>query len=478
MADILTPDLCVIGAGAGGLAAAELAAAYGASVVLVERGKLGGLSLNTGAVPSKALLAAATRAHQLRTSVAFGMVTDELRINTRRVYDHVDQVIGALAPRDGEARLKALGIDVLAAEARFVDSRTISAGETLIRARRFILATGASAAVPEIPGLQAVPFFTTETIFDNTRKLTHLVVIGGSPLGVEIAQSYARLGTLVTLVDPAQPLAGADPELAEIALRRMRDEGVDIRPETAVTAIIARSMGIGVAVRTGDAEQVLDASHILVATGRLPRIAGLDLDKAGIKMSKADAAQLQLTPGLRTTNRRVYAVGDVAGGMPSSHLAQLQGEGVARAALFGWPWRQQANLVPQVTYTDPELAEIGLSEAAARTVGRSDIVVTRWAFAENDRARADRNTFGTAKLITDRAGRILGAGVVGNGAGELIALFSLAMARGLSARHLMDFVAPYPTYAEIARRLGLEFQRGLGANPLLRRLIAVVRYLP
>lgn len=478
MADILTPDLCVIGAGAGGLSAAEVAASFGASVVLVERGKPGGVSLHAGAVPSKALLAAAGRAHLLRTSAPFGIAADEPRINTRRVYEHVDQVIDSLAPRHAITRLQALGIELIAADARFVDSRTISAGETLIRARRFVLATGAAATIPPIPGLQAVPFFTTETIFDNTRKLTHLVVIGGTPLAVEIAQAYGRLGTLVTLVDAADPLPDADPELAEIALRRLREEGVDVRPQTSVTSIIARSMGIGVVVRTGETEQVLDASHILLATGRAPRLDGLDLDKAGIRRRKSDPSQLQLGRGLRTTNRRVFAVGDVAGGAPSTHLAQLQGEGVARAMLFAWPWQQRPHLVPHVTYTDPELAEIGLSEAAARAAGRTNLVVTRWAFAENDRARADRATFGTAKLITDRSGRILGAGVVGTGAGELIALFSLALARGLSARHLMDFVAPYPTYAEIARRLGLEFHRDLGSNALLRRLAQLVRYLP
>jgi pyruvate/2-oxoglutarate dehydrogenase complex dihydrolipoamide dehydrogenase (E3) component len=478
MADILTPDLCVIGAGPGGLAVAEAAATFGASVVLVERGKLGGLSLNSGSVPAKALLAAAAQAQSLRTANGFGITIEEPRINTRRMHDHLDQVITGLAPRDSEARMKALGIEILKAEARFVDQRTLSAGETLIRARRFVLATGAKSVLPAIPALETVPYFTTETIFDNTRKLTHLVVIGAGPIGLEIAQAYRRLGSTVTVIETGLPLAKSDPELAEIALRRMREEGVDIRENTAVTAIQARSMGIGVAIKSGDAEQLLDASHILVAAGRLPSLDGLDLEKAGIRRSKADNAQLQLTPGLRTTNRRVFAVGDVAGTAQSAHLAALQGERVAANVLFGRPVRLNPELVPHVTYSDPEIAEIGLTEAAAKAKHKSGVLVTRWSFAENDRARADRNGFGTAKLITDDKGRILGAGVVGNGAGELIALFSLAMSRGLSARHLMEFVAPYPAYAEIARRLGLEFYRGQGSNPLLRRLVEFIRYLP
>jgi pyruvate/2-oxoglutarate dehydrogenase complex dihydrolipoamide dehydrogenase (E3) component len=478
MAEILTPDLCVIGAGAGGLAAAEAAATFGASVVVVERGKLGGLSLNSTSVPARALAAAAADAQAMRSAGRFGITPEDPRINTRRLHDHLDQVITAIAPRDAEARLQALGVEVLKAEARFVDQRTLSAGETLIRARRFVIATGAKTVPPAVPGLETVPYFTTETIFDNTRKLTHLVVIGGGPVGLEIAQAYRRLGSDVTVVEAGEPLPASDPELAEIALKRMREEGVDIRPMTAVTAILARSMGIGVAVRSGEAEQVLDASHILVATARTPNLDGLDLEKAGVRRSKADAAHLQLGNGLRTTNRRIFAVGDAAGGEQSAHLARLQGERVAANVLFGLPVRLKHDLVPRVSYTDPEIAEVGLSEAAARARIKSGVVVTRWSFAENDRARADRATFGTAKLVTDRLGRILGAGVVGRGAGELIALFALAMSRGLSARHLMSFVAPYPTYAEIARRLGLEFHRGLGNHPLLRRIAEFVRYLP
>lgn len=478
MADILTPDLCVIGAGAGGLAAAETAANFGASVVLVERGRLGGLSLNSGAVPAKALLAAAAHAQALRDAGGFGIAVDEPKINSRRVHDHLDQVIAGLAPRDAAARLKALGVEVVTAEARFTDNRTLSAGETQIRARRFVLATGASAVLPAVPGLETVPYFTTETIFDNTRKLTHLVVIGAGALGLEIAQAYRRLGSAVTVVEPGEPLPASDPELVEIALRRMREEGVEILTNTAVTGIIARSMGIGVAVRSGEAEQLLDASHILVATGRKPNLDGLDLEKAGIRRAKDDPSRLELTPGLRTSNRRVYAVGEVTGGDASVHLSAQQGERVASAILFGLPVRQKPELVPHVAYTDPEIAEIGLTETTARKKHGDGILVTRWSFAENDRARADRQGFGTAKLITDRSGRILGAGIVGNGAGELIALFSLALSRSLTARHLMEFVAPYPTYAEIARRLGLEFHRNAASNPVLRRIAEFVRYLP
>ncbi|MHB1103820.1 MAG: dihydrolipoyl dehydrogenase family protein [Devosia sp.] len=478
MAEILTPDLCVIGAGAGGLAVAAAARAYGASVVLVERGKMGGDSLNTASVPSKAMVAAGYHAHAMRSGAAFGIAADEPRINSRKLHDHVQQVIASLAPDDSTARFEALGAEIVKAEAKFTDPRTLGAGETLIRARRFVIATGSRPLRPEIPGLPSVPYFTTETIFDNTRKLTHLVIIGAGPVGLELAQAYTRLGTQVSVVEPRRPLPESDPELAEIALRRMREEGVDIRADTEVTLIQARSQGIGVIIKSGEREEMLDASHILVAVGRAPNLDSLDLDKARIRRSPLDAARLEIGPGLKTTNRRVYAIGDAAGGRQSAHLADYQAQIVVRNALFGLPPRQKLERIPSVIYTDPEIAEVGLTEAEARERHKDAFLVTRWSFAQNDRARALNQSFGVAKLVTDKGGRILGAGIAGAAAGELVALFSFAIANRLSARHLAGFVAPYPTLSDIARRLGLEVQRRQAPNPVLARLMALNRLLP
>ncbi|MDP1732385.1 MAG: NAD(P)/FAD-dependent oxidoreductase [Devosia sp.] len=478
MAEILTPDLCVIGAGSGGLAVAVAARAHGASVVVVERDKLGGESLNATCIPSKALVAAGHHAHAVRGGAPFGIAADEPRINSRKLHDHVQEVIASLAPEDSVSRMEALGVEIAKAEARFVDPRTLSAGETLIRARRFVIATGSRSLLPEIPGLLGVPYFTTETIFDNTRKLTHLVIIGAGSVGLELAQAYNRLGTEVTVVEPARPLPESDPELAEIALRRMREEGVDIRAETEVSLIQARSQGIGVIVKSGGREEMLDASHILVAIGRVPNLDSLDLDKARIRRSRSDPHRLEIGAGLKTTNRRVYAIGDAAGGPQMAHLADYQAGIVVRNALFGLPLRQRPELIPSVTYTDPEIAEVGLTEAAARRRRKDDFIVTRWSFAQNDRARILHQSFGVAKLITDRRGRVLGAGIAGSAAGELIALFSFAIANRLSTRHLAAFVAPYPTLSDIARCLGLEVERRQVANPVLRGLMAVNRLLP
>jgi pyruvate/2-oxoglutarate dehydrogenase complex dihydrolipoamide dehydrogenase (E3) component len=478
LAELITPDLCVIGAGLGGLTAVADARALGASVVLVERDRLGGDNLGTGSIPSKALAAAAARAHLVRGAGAFGIGTEEPRINSRRVHDAVEQVIGGLGVRDAAARVEALGAQVVKGEARFTDSRTVTVGDTTIRARRFVIATGARSVVPPIPGLDAVPYFTSETIFDNTRKLTHLVIIGGGPIGLELAQSHRRLGTQVTVVEAGTPLSGADPDLAAIVLQRLAEEGVDIRANSTVSAIQPRSQGIGVVVKTGADEVALDASHILVAETRVPNIELLDLDKAGIKRLKADPRYLEVSPGLRTTNRRVYAIGDAAGGPQYGHFAAWHAGIVVKNAILGLPVRADVAMVPTVVGTDPEIAEVGLSETAARAKHADRFVVVRASYADNDRARTTRTPYGVAKLMVGPTGKILGAGVVGDRAGELVALFAYAMANGLTVGSFTRFVAPHPSFAALARELAVEYSRGRGVTPVLQRLANVVRLVP
>ncbi len=475
MADILNPDLCVIGAGSGGLAVAEAARAHGVSVVVIEKARAGGSALNTGAIPLKGLVAAAAHAQTMREGGPFGIVADEPKVNFRRVHDHIEQVITALAPQSSAAHLKAQGIDFIPGAARFISRKAVQAGDTEIRARRFVIATGARPGVPAIPGLDAVPFFTTDTILDNTRKLTHLVIVGAGAAALELAQAYRRLGTEVSVVEHGLPLTGVDPELAAVALQRLAEEGVRLLPGAAVTAIQARSMGIGVAVQTPEGDTLLDASHVLVATERVPNLDGLELDAAGIKRRLEAPLHLQLTGALRTTNPRVYVVGDVAGGQ-SVPAARQQAERVVRAALLGAA-AGQPQALPRFIATDPGLAEIGLNEAEARRRHGIAFRVTRAAFADNDAARAARNSYGLVKLITHKTGKILGAGVVGPGAADIVSLFALAMAANIDARRLADFAAPYPSYAEIAVRLGEELRRSDIRHPLLKQIIALNRLL-
>lgn len=451
LAEYLTPDLCVIGAGAGGLAAAEAARAAGASVLLVERGRVGGNALHAGAVPAQALAAAAARLQAIREAPQFGIAVDGARVSFRRVHDHVSQVIADLRPNASAAHLEAIGAEILAGEARFIDRRTLAAGDTHIRARRFVIATGAATRVPPVPGLDAVPYFTAETILDNTRKLTHLLVMGGGAEALELAQSYRRLGSEVTLVSPALPLAEIDPDLSAVALRRLAEEGVAIRTLANIVAIQPRSMGIGVVVSGGEGEDLLDVSHILVATGRVPLLEGLDLDKAGIRPAKDHPERLQLTGPQRTTNHRVYVIGDAAGGH-STASARIQAADLVRRAVLSMPGTPFP--VPEVVHTSPPIAEVGLTEEAARRRFGSACSIVRAGYGETDWARSSRDSYGTAKLVIGRDGRILGAGVAGSGATELIALFSLAIARGLKVADLAGFAPASPSLAELALRLG------------------------
>lgn len=479
MAETITPDLCIIGGGLAGLTAANEARALGASVVLVERGRLGGSDLNSGTLPSKALAAAAARAAAVRRAPGFGIATEEPRVNTRRVYEHVAQTVAAAAPRDSHARLEAMGVHVVIAAARFADARTVAAGDFLIRARRFVIATGARTVVPAIPGLDAVPYFTLETIFDNTRKLTHLVIVGGGPIGVELAQSYRRLGSAVTLVEPGTPLAGVDPEFAAVAIEQLQEEGVDIRIGSNLAEIQPRSQGIGVVVRGPDGEpDQLDVSHILIAEERVPDIGSLELDRAGIRPRKDDSRFIRVSNTLRTTNRRVYAIGDASGAEGYGPLAAWQARHVVASALLARPVRADARLAPRTVFTDPEIAEAGLNEPAARAGLGGNFAVLRASFADNDRARAMRATRGEVKLIVSPEGRVLGAGAVGDRAAELVAFLGYVTAEGGDVASLARYTAPHPTIAGIVTTLAAEHRRQQGGNPLLKRIASVVRLLP
>ena len=469
----------MIGAGASGIAVAEAARRIGATVVLVEKSRFGGASLHHGTLALQALAAAANRTALAISSPQFGVYPEEApKVAFRRVHDHIAEIIAQSAPQSSETRLAALGIELVKGSAAFSDPRTVKAGDTEIRARRFVIATGARTSLPEIPGLFSVPYFTPETIFDNTRKLTHLVVIGAGPMGIELALSYNRLGCEVSVVEPGRALAHADPELADVALRRLRDEGVKLYEETGIIAVQARNQGIGVVIRGAEDPLTLDASHILVATSRSANIDDLNLDAGHVRRSKSDPGALSLNQSLRTTNTRVYAVGEAAGHAPAPHLNALEADLVVRASLLNQPSRYDPAAVPRLTLTDPPIAEVGLTEAVARARFKTGFNVLRASFAENDRARAERSGLGTVKLIVSRSGKILGAGVVGSNAGELAAIFAMAIANKLDVARLAEFSAPHPSYADLIRTLGDQAFAGSAQARNLERRLRFNRLLP
>ena len=468
---VLRPDLCVIGAGSGGLSVAAAAAMMGVPVVLVEKGGMGGDCLNFGCVPSKALIAAGRAAWSMREAGRFGVRPVEPRVDFKAVHDHVGEVISSIAPNDSEARLVALGVKVIRGTARFVDRSTVEVGGERIQARRFVLATGSSPSVPGIPGLETVRFLTNETIFDLSAAPSRLVIVGGGPIGVELAQAYRRLGAEVTILEAGRILSREDPELAAVVLARLTQEGVMLREGVKIARIEPRGDGVRVMVEHGSIEEPIDGSHILIAAGRKPNVDGLGLEAAGIAF---DHAGVKVGGNLRTANRRVYAVGDVTGGAQFTHAANHQAGLVLRAALFRLPVRFDPAVIPRVTYTSPEIAVAGLDEAAARKIYR-DILVLRWPFAENDRARAERETSGHIKVIARKNGRILGAGIVGAQAGELIGLWQLAIANRMKLGAIASMVLPYPTLSEISRRVAVAgISRGL-RGPWPARVLRFLR---
>ena len=470
MAERLQPDICVIGAGSGGLSVAAAAAAFGVSVVLVEKNKMGGECLNTGCVPSKSLIAAAKHARAVAEARAFGVAAGPADIDFGKVHRHVHDVIAAIAPNDSKERFNGLGVRVIAGAARFKDRSTVAVGDEIeIAARRFVIATGSSPSLPPIAGLEAVPYLTNETVFDLTTRPQHLIVIGAGAIGLELAQAFRRLGAAVTVLEAAQPLAREDGECAAIVLDALAREGVDVRSNVAVTRVEGADAKIKVVV--GEGEPAIEGSHLLIATGRKANTDGLALERAGIA---CDRGGIVVNNGLKTANRRVYAIGDVAGRGQFTHLANYHAGLVIRNALFRLPVRVNEDLVPRVTFTDPELAHVGLTETEARA-RRIAIRVLRWPYHENDRAQAEHETTGHIKVVTDGKGKIVGATIVGAAAGELVTTWTLAIGRGLNIRALTGMIVPYPTLAEIGKRAAVTYFLPSLTNPWVRRIIALLR---
>jgi pyruvate/2-oxoglutarate dehydrogenase complex dihydrolipoamide dehydrogenase (E3) component len=473
MEEVLKPDLCVIGAGSGGLSVAAAAAQFGVPVVLIEKGRMGGDCLNYGCVPSKALLAAGKRADAVRTASTFGIDVIEAQVDHARVHDHVHGVIAAIAPNDSVERFTGLGVRVIEAQANFLDKNTVEAGRFLIRARRFVVATGSSPVIPPIPNLDEVPYYTNETIFDVSERIQHLIVLGGGPIGMEIAQAHRMLGAHVTVIDAATILGREDPEAARIVIDRFTDSGIMLQPGTRVERVEKAVQGVGVHIGKQGETEIIKGSHLLVATGRKPTVKGLSLERAGIVF---DARGIKVNSQLRTTNPRVYAIGDVVGGQQFTHLANYHAGIVIRNVLFRMCAKVGA-AIPRVTFTDPELAQIGLTEAEARTRYRRRIRILRWPYADNDRAQAEHVTHGFIKVITRPDGRILGCTIVGAEAGELIQLWVMALAKEMRIGDLTGLVLPYPTLSELSKRVAYTFYQPTLTKRWLRTIIDLLRRL-
>jgi len=466
-------DVLVIGAGSGGLSVAAGASQMGASVVLLEGHKMGGDCLNYGCVPSKALIASAKAAYVQGHSGAFGVKNVTPKVDYAAAMDHVRDVISQIEPLDSQERFEGLGVRVIREFGAFISPTEVQAGDYTITARRVVIATGSSPSVPPIPGLDSVPFETNETLFELRQKPAHLLILGGGPIGMEMAQAHIRLGCKVTVIEGAQVLGGDDPDLTSVVVDALRAEGVEIAEGAMATRVGGQAGAIEVEATDG---RIFKGSHLLLALGRKTNTDRLDLPAAGIQTS---ATGINVDAGLRTSNRRVYAIGDVAGGLQFTHLAGYHAGIIIRSALFGLPSRAKTAHVPRVTYCDPELAQVGLTEAEARDQYATKVEIARFDFHHNDRALAERKTAGFIKVMVVKS-RPVGVSIVGHQAGELISLWSLALANNLKMSQIATMIAPYPSIGEVNKRVaGAYFSPRLFDNPMVKRMVGFVqRWIP
>ncbi|MFM7345143.1 MAG: dihydrolipoyl dehydrogenase family protein, partial [Tagaea sp.] len=431
---------------------------------------MGGDCLNYGCVPSKAFIAAAHAAHAVRHASRFGVnVPGGFVVDYEQVRAHVKGTIAAIAPHDSQARFEGLGVTVIRARAKFVGPRTVEADGKRYEARKWAIATGSRAAIPPIPGLAELAPLTNETVFELAQPPAHLVVIGGGPIGCELAQAHARLGTRVTLLEAAPAiLLKEDPEAAGCVRDALLRDGVVLREGVK----IARAEAPATLVL--DSGERIEASHILVAAGRKPNIGELGLEAAGVAF---DAKGITVDARLRSTNKDVLALGDCAGGLQFTHVAGWHAGIAIRNLCFKIPAKAIPRAIPRVTFTDPEIAHVGMTEADAKAAG-IEFRLARWALHENDRAQAEGETHGMAKIVADRKGRVIGATLVAPGAGEMIGAWTIAVEKSLSLAAMAGSVVAYPTMAEIGKRAaGASFAAKLFA-PRTRKLVRFLFRLP
>lgn len=471
----LTPDICIIGAGSGGLTLAAGAAQLGAKVVLIEAGEMGGDCLNHGCIPSKSLLAAAHAANAAKAASGFGISFASPAVDRMGIAKHIADVIAGIAPHDSVERFEGLGVTVIRDRGVFVAPDTVTAGDKRIMAKRFVIATGSVPQVPPIVGLDKVKYLTNETIFAMTKPMGHLVVIGGGPIGVELAQAQARLGTKVTLVEMARLLPKDDAVLVDYVRQALVADGIRLCEGTNVVRVEETKGGADVHLAQNDGTtEIVAATHLLLAVGRRPNTVGLGLDKAGVGL---DGAAIKVDARLRTSNKKIFAIGDCIGGPAFTHLAGYHGGIVMRNILFRLPAKVNNDLLPWVTFTDPELGYVGLSEIAARARFK-DVRVEQLDFTANDRARTERRTDGLIKIVLRGNGQILGVGIVGPHAGELLAPWCLAIGRGLNLSAMAGLLLPYPTLSEISKRVAGNYYAPRLFSPGVRALVRGLLRLP
>jgi len=446
MADHTDYDLCIIGGGAAGL----VTAALGAKVLLIEKNRLGGDCLYTGCIPSKTLIHSASIAHTIRTADQFGLSTIFNPVQQHQISQHIAEVIESIEPHDSPERFRKMGVEVLFAEAQFISTNRIRVDSRENSARKYVLATGSRPFIPVIDGLDTVDYLSNETIFNLTDNIEHLLIIGSGASACELAQSFARLAAKVTIISHSTLLPIEDDDMSDVVQQQLIADGVILHLQSTITSVEKHKIGVKVNIQTdGNSPQEIIGTALLMATGRQANIEYLGLDKAKVAHQHG---RLILDKRLRTSNKNIFACGDVAGPYLFTHMAEYQAGVVLKNSLFHWPAQVKTGAIPWCTFTNPELARVGLSEREALQQGIKHQIYS-FPFSEIDRAITAGETKGMAKIIISPNGKLLGACIVGHHAGELIAEYSLAISQGLTVSALSNTIHIYPTLAQINRRV-------------------------
>ncbi|MEM8551113.1 MAG: FAD-dependent oxidoreductase [Pseudomonadota bacterium] len=465
-----TADICVIGAGSAGLTVAAAAANFGHDVVLIERHKMGGDCLNYGCVPSKSLIAAAKHAAFARDGARFG-IHAEPTVDFSAVHNHVHGVVAAIAPHDSEERFEGLGVTVISGHARVVDGGTVEVDGTRITAKRFVIATGSRPVVPPIEGLADVDPLTNESVFDLTALPASLAVVGGGPIGCELGQAFARLGAKVTIATDAAILPREDPDASAVVRKHLEADGVTLLENAAVEKVSRTDRGVVLTLQGG---HQVEAERVLVAVGRAPNVEDMGLDTAGVETTRAGVT---VDKGLRTSNRRIFAIGDVTGGLQFTHVAGYQASLAVRAIVFRLPVSYDPDLMPRATFTSPEVAQVGLTlEAARARYGKADAYTAP--LSGNDRAQAEGETDGFLRLITRGGGKLVGATIVAPNAGDLISTYAMALAGKVPLKTIASFTPAYPTIAEAGKRAAVSHFGERLDKGWIRSVLRMLKLLP
>jgi pyruvate/2-oxoglutarate dehydrogenase complex dihydrolipoamide dehydrogenase (E3) component len=475
MAQQLKVDVCVIGAGSGGLSVAAGTAQLGLNTVLIEKHEMGGDCLNTGCVPSKALLAAAKHAQSYRNNKINGIASIEPEIDFAAVKDHVMDTIKSIEPNDSQERFEALGVKVIRETAKFISTNTVRAGDINISSRYFIIATGSTPVVPPISGLDADKVLTNETIFHLREKPEHLLVVGGGPIGIEMAQAHRRLGSQVSIFDMGMILPRDDSGNVDVLRETLKDEQINIHEGIAIKEVMHTPNQVTLIIEKNKEKLEITGSHLLIAAGRKPVTEGMDLEKAQVKSTRHG---IEVDARLRTNKKNIFAIGDVAGGPQFTHIAGYHAGIVIRNICFKIPAKVNYQALPWVTYTDPELAQVGMTEQSARKQYGDAIKVVESLYEENDRAISERHTAGRLRVITTKRGHILGASMVGHQAGDLIGIWGLAISAKLKIGAIAGMISPYPTLSEINKRAAGAWYTPRLFSKRTRGFVKLLQFLP